>query len=79
MIALNIVYFSTVPWRFLWSRPQQIVSRLADRGHSIIFFQNPIYLDPSGLARNYREIDIFAIKEKKKNLYLVNMRARFKS
>ena len=73
MIALNIVYFSTVPWRFLWSRPQQIVSRLADRGHSIIFFQNPIYLDPSGLARNYREIDIFAIKEKRKNLYLVNM------
>jgi glycosyltransferase involved in cell wall biosynthesis len=73
VIALNIVYFSTVPWRFLWSRPQQIVSRLADRGHSIIFFQNPIYLDPSGLARNYREIDIFAIKEKRKNLYLVNM------
>jgi glycosyltransferase involved in cell wall biosynthesis len=72
VIALNILFFSIVPWKFLWSRPQQIVSRLVDRGHNIVFFQNPIYFDPSTLSRNYKENGAFLIKKIRKNFYIVN-------
>jgi glycosyltransferase involved in cell wall biosynthesis len=72
VIAVNILFFSIVPWKFLWSRPQQIVSRLVDRGHNIIFFQNPMYLDPSTLSRNYKENGVFLIKKIRKNLYIIN-------
>lgn len=70
---MNIVFLSIAPWKFLWSRPQQIVSRLVDRGHNIVFFQSPIYLGPFALTRNYKVNGIFAIKKIMKNLYLVNI------
>lgn len=42
---VNIVIFSSLPWDFLWQRPQQIASRLAKRGYNIVYFENPVYLD----------------------------------
>jgi glycosyltransferase involved in cell wall biosynthesis len=50
-----------------------MASRLADRGHVVIFFQHPISPSPSSLIRNYREDNLFAIRKIKENLYVVNM------
>jgi glycosyltransferase involved in cell wall biosynthesis len=59
-------------WRFLWQRPHQIASRLADRGHTVVYFQPPIYLVPLKLIENYRRKNIFIVRKAKKNLRVVN-------
>jgi len=57
-----------MPWGFLWQRPEQIASRLANEGYKIIYFQNPIYLNPSVRAKN-----IVTLRKVMKNLYAVNL------
>ena len=37
-VKTPIVYFSLVEWDFLWSRPQQIISRLASQ-HKILYVE----------------------------------------
>lgn len=75
--------FSSIPWDFLWQRHQQIASRLAKKGFDILYFQNPIYLNPNELIRNYKDGNIFLMKKVMKHLYVVNLflpdfRGRFK-
>ncbi|MCW3995067.1 MAG: glycosyltransferase [Candidatus Bathyarchaeota archaeon] len=41
---MNIVVLASVPWDFLWQRPQHIASGLAKRGHQVIYFENPTYV-----------------------------------
>jgi glycosyltransferase involved in cell wall biosynthesis len=61
-----------VPWKFLWGRPQQIASRLADEGHTVVYFQNPIFLNPLAFIKNYKERNVY-FRRKVKNLYIINM------
>lgn len=61
-----------MPWKFLWQRPQQIASRLADEGHAVIYFQNPIFLNPLDFIKNYRERNVF-LRRKAKNLFVMNI------
>ena len=50
--ALDAPYIvhSHLRWDFVWQRPQQILSRLAQRGH-VLFVEEPVYLDDIGAAR----------------------------
>lgn len=41
---MNIVVFSAVPWNFLWQRMQQVTSKLAARGHNVVYFEEPQYI-----------------------------------
>jgi len=80
---MRIMIFSMVPWTFLWSRSQQIVSGLARRGFDIVYFQSPIYLSPSEFIRTYREGNFFlrrkiAEKISVVNLFLPNLTWRFR-
>jgi glycosyltransferase involved in cell wall biosynthesis len=70
---LKILILSAIPWWFLWQRPQQIASRLADRGHTVVYFQTPIYLAPLTLIENHRRKNMFIVKKTKKNLRIVNL------
>jgi glycosyltransferase involved in cell wall biosynthesis len=62
-----------MPWGFLWQRPHQITSRLANRGHNVVYFQNPIFLNPFLFAKNYKEKNVFVMRKIMKNLYVVNL------
>ena len=72
MIVLNIAIFSAVRWSFLWQRPQQIASRLANDGHNIVYFQYPCVFAPSTLIENYKEKNIFIRRRVSKNLHIAN-------
>lgn len=72
MIVLNIVIFSVIRWSFLWGRPQQIASRLANDGHNIVYFQCPCVFAPSTLIKNYKEKNIFIRRRVSKNLHIAN-------
>ena len=50
--ALDVPYIvhSHLRWDFVWQRPQQILSRLAQRSH-VLFVEEPMYLDDIGAAR----------------------------
>jgi glycosyltransferase involved in cell wall biosynthesis len=74
VILLNVLYLSCVPWGFLWSRPQQIPSRLVERGSfNILYVQDPIYLLPQSLIASYRRKDVFLRKKVKDNLSVTNL------
>ncbi|MGB8781319.1 MAG: glycosyltransferase [Candidatus Bathyarchaeia archaeon] len=69
-----MLYLSCVPWGFLWSRPQQIPSRLAERGGiNILYVQDPIYLIPRSLIASYRRKDVFLRKKVTDNLSVINL------
>jgi len=71
---LNVLYLSCAPWGFLWSRPQQIPSRLAERGSiNILYVQDPIYLFPQSLIASYRKKDVFLRKKVTDNLSVTNL------
>jgi hypothetical protein len=67
------VILSIVPWGFLWQRPQQIASLLANEGYNILYLQNPIYLNPSVYIKNYKEKNTFIVRKMMKNLYTLNL------
>ena len=45
-----IIVHSHLRWDFVWQRPQQLLSRFAQRSH-VLFVEEPIYLDDIGDAR----------------------------
>jgi glycosyltransferase involved in cell wall biosynthesis len=45
-----IIVHSHLRWDFVWQRPQQLLSRLAQRNH-VLFVEEPIYLDDVASAR----------------------------
>ena len=45
-----IIVHSHLRWDFVWQRPQQLLSRFAQRSH-VLFVEEPIYLDDVGEAR----------------------------
>jgi glycosyltransferase involved in cell wall biosynthesis len=49
-IAVSYIVHSHLRWDFVWQRPQQILSRLAQRGH-VLFVEEPVYLDDIPSAR----------------------------
>src|SRR3954465_13529330 len=44
-----IIVHSHLRWDFVWQRPQQLLSRFAQRSH-VLFVEEPIYLDDVGEA-----------------------------
>lgn len=52
----GIIAFSHLRWRFVWQRPQQLLSRLATH-HTVLFIEDPIYdlsaEEPPRLALDY--------------------------
>ena len=44
------IVHSHLRWDFVWQRPQQILSRLAQRNH-VLFVEEPVYLDDVATAR----------------------------
>ena len=47
---VSYIVHSHLRWDFVWQRPQQILSRLAVRGH-VLFVEEPVYLDDIPAAR----------------------------
>jgi glycosyltransferase involved in cell wall biosynthesis len=45
-----IIVHSHLRWDFVWQRPQQLLSRLAQRNH-VLFVEEPLYLDDIASAR----------------------------
>jgi glycosyltransferase involved in cell wall biosynthesis len=45
-----IIVHSHLRWDFVWQRPQQLLSRFAQRNH-VLFVEEPIYLDDVAAAR----------------------------
>lgn len=41
-----LVVFPVIPWEFRWQRPQQLVSRFADNGHTVLYIN--MTLNPKG-------------------------------
>jgi glycosyltransferase involved in cell wall biosynthesis len=69
---MNIVVFSSVTWRFLWQRPQHIASLLAQRGHRIIYFNEPLYVDNTKKFKQMlRQRKLLNISEVAPNLWVV--------
>jgi glycosyltransferase involved in cell wall biosynthesis len=56
---------------FLWERPQQIASRLARDGHTILYLQGPLYLDDLSWIINSE--NLFLRKKITSQLSAVNM------
>jgi GT2 family glycosyltransferase/glycosyltransferase involved in cell wall biosynthesis len=44
----DIVCFSIIDWEFRWQRPQQIMSRFAERGHRVFFISISRFVPTSG-------------------------------
>ena len=49
-LDVSYIVHSHLRWDFVWQRPQQILSRLAQRGH-VLFVEEPVYLDDIPTAR----------------------------
>jgi len=47
---VSYIVHSHLRWDFVWQRPQQILSRLAQRSH-VLFVEEPVYLDDIPAAR----------------------------
>ena len=60
-------------WSFLWQRPHQVTSQLVDRKNNVVYFQDPIFLDPFLFVKAYREKNVFLKRKIKKNLLLANV------
>jgi glycosyltransferase involved in cell wall biosynthesis len=43
-LDVSYIVHSHLRWDFVWQRPQQILSRVAQRGH-VLFVEEPVYLD----------------------------------
>jgi len=69
----RIMIVSSMPWGFLWQRPQQIASRLADRGFEVVYFHSPLDLSPLFLIKLFRKKSFFVINKVNSNLCVVNL------
>jgi glycosyltransferase involved in cell wall biosynthesis len=49
-LDVSYIVHSHLRWDFVWQRPQQIMSRLGQRGH-VLFVEEPVYLDDIPAAR----------------------------
>lgn len=58
---MTIACFSSVPWDGLWQRHQQIMSRLAKRGHKII------YIEPTIVLQAVKKPHLFIRRIEKRN------------
>ena len=47
---MSYIVHSHLRWDFVWQRPQQLLSRLAQRSH-VLFVEEPVYLDDIPAAR----------------------------
>jgi glycosyltransferase involved in cell wall biosynthesis len=70
---MNIVIFSTLEWTFLWQRPHHIASKLAEKGHNVIYFDSPDYVAPSVLLEKMRKHQSVEIKKIADNLCIVKL------
>lgn len=70
---LRVMIVTTMPWGFLWQRPQQLASRLANRGFDLVYFHSPLDLSPFFLLRLLREKSFFVINRVNANLRVVNL------
>ena len=52
-----IIVHSHLRWDFVWQRPQQLLSRFAQRSH-VLFVEEPIYLDDIGEGEARLELSI---------------------
>jgi len=79
---LNIAIFSTVSWDFLWQRQHHVASELAKKGHSVVYFDDPVYVSSSiFLKRIIAGNKLFEVKKITDNisvvvLYLPEFRGR---
>jgi O-antigen biosynthesis protein len=58
---MNIAILSSIPWSFLWQRPQHIASLLAKKGHKVVYYDTPTYLSISSYlekTRNNKSVEI---------------------
>ncbi len=71
---MNIVIFSSVAWNFLWQRPQHIASKLADKGHNIVFFENPIFVNSAAIVKErIKERKFIDLRRVRSNLWVVTL------
>ncbi|NUQ21095.1 MAG: glycosyltransferase [Gemmatimonadaceae bacterium] len=49
-LDVSLIVHSHLRWDFVWQRPQQILSRLAQRGH-VLFVEEPVHLDDISTPR----------------------------
>ena len=49
-LDVSLIVHSHLRWDFVWQRPQQILSRLSQRGH-VLFVEEPVYLDDLATPR----------------------------
>ncbi|HEX2779799.1 MAG TPA: glycosyltransferase [Gemmatimonadaceae bacterium] len=47
---MSLIVHSHLRWDFVWQRPQQILSRLSQRGH-VLFVEEPVHLDDIAAPR----------------------------
>jgi O-antigen biosynthesis protein len=71
---MNIVILSSLPWSFLRQRPQHIASKLAKKGHNILFFENPEFISSfSVLQQKIKEKQLYEIKKVEENIWTVKL------
>jgi O-antigen biosynthesis protein len=73
---LNIIVFSSIPWGFLWQRPQHVTSNLARKGHNVIYFENPVYLNSAAsIQERLKKKSFLDIKKINPNLTVITLYA----
>jgi glycosyltransferase involved in cell wall biosynthesis len=73
---LNIVVFSSIPWGFLWQRPQHIASNLAKKGHNVIYFENPVYVSSAAsFQQRIKKKSFLDVKQINPNLTVITIYA----
>ncbi|MCW4000970.1 MAG: glycosyltransferase [Candidatus Bathyarchaeota archaeon] len=71
---MNIVVFSSVSWSFLWQRPQHIASLLAKRGHKVVYFNEPHYIDSAEKLKNFlKHNKLVSVSEVAPNVWEVTL------
>jgi len=71
---MNIVVFSSLPWNFLRQRPQHIASKLAKKGHKILFFETPVFISSlSDIQEKIKERRLFEVRQVEDNIYAVKL------
>jgi glycosyltransferase involved in cell wall biosynthesis len=70
---MKILFISQMPWRILRQRPHQIASRLASKGHNILFVNSPVGLTPSFFISLIMSKALFLLRHVSKNLLVCNV------
>ena len=70
---MNIVIFSSLPWNFLWQRPHHIASKLAQKGHNIVYFETPVYIPALSLQKRIRKKQLVELRQIRENLWVATL------